>query len=72
MEKMCERFSKISIVDQNLYFWPKFRFLSNISIFDRNFDFWPQFRFLAKKITVWRKFQTLKISNGGNEFGPTI
>ena len=30
---------RFSIFNQNLYFWPKPRFLTKISIFDENFDF---------------------------------
>ena len=40
--------TKISIFDQNFYFWPKFLFLTKISIFDQNFYFWPKFLFLTE------------------------
>ena len=52
----------ISILQQNLYLWPKFRFLTKISIFDQNFDFLPKFRFLTKILNFLPVWQ-----NGGLE-----
>ena len=40
--------TKIWIFDQNLDFWPKFRFPTKIWIFDENLDFWPNFRVFSK------------------------
>jgi len=40
--------TKMSIFDQNIYFWPKFWFLINMSIFDQNVDFWPKCWFWPK------------------------
>ena len=50
------------ILDQNLDFWRKFRFLTKISIFNQNFDFWPKFRF-EENFNYWPTFRFLtKIS----------
>ena len=55
-------FDRIFDLDQNLYFWPKFRFSS------KNFDFWPKFRFLSKisifeqNFDFWAKFRFLTIN----------
>ena len=58
--------NKISIFDQNFYFWPKFWCLTIISIltiistFEQNFDFWPKFRFLIKILFVDPQNLTVK------------
>ena len=65
--------SKISIFEQNIYFWVKFQFLNKISIFEQNFN-------LLNKISIyWTKFQFLnkisifeQIFNFWTQFGENI
>ena len=57
--------TKISIFDQNFYFWPQFLFLTKISMFDQNFYVWPKFLCLTKismfdqNFYFWPKFLCL-------------
>jgi len=66
--------TKISIIGQNSFFWPKFvrdlnfdfwpncKYLTKISIIGQNFDFWPN-KIFDQNFDFWSKFKSLtKIS----------
>jgi len=48
--------AKISIFGQNLYFLPKFLFLSKILLFDQNVDFLPKISILSKNSIFYQNF----------------